>query len=370
MAVQLRSLFVSKDVDPDHDPENDVTLLARRIRPAMTGTLFTPALRYRLHLSTAPGSLEFMDLYFDYHLCRHAQFRVGQWKIPFSRYRAGAFRNLTVVEWSILPSFFGAERQIGVMVQNMRDPANRFVYAFGVFNGVNARAAHGLGIAKTYGEKTTNPSDMKELAPADTVHPELVLHLAYRHKRIDVRTDTDWMGTGFRFSPALSVAWDLRPDDYQDFALRLSAEMLMKARGWSFFAAAFVGFAPWGDAHLNQKFAAWGGLAQTSYLIRRRFEISARYAVFQVGADFRNAARRRADGIIAAELDPQAQQLLAEQYVDAGQVKLEQEATVGFNWYLIGASLKWQTDISWLGHSYVGDTGHDIRVRTQLQLAF
>ena len=69
------------------------------------------ALKFKLHLSTAPPSLELMDYYLNYRAKKeHLQFRFGQYKVPFTRYRIQSFQRLTFVDWSIVTRYFRAER--------------------------------------------------------------------------------------------------------------------------------------------------------------------------------------------------------------------------------------------------------------------
>jgi hypothetical protein len=83
---------------------------------------------------------------------RDYQLRIGQCKVPFTRFRIQSFQRLTFADWPIVTKFFGGERQIGVTLHNgYEDPPVR-AYVVGLLSGVNARASHGIGIATVYGE--------------------------------------------------------------------------------------------------------------------------------------------------------------------------------------------------------------------------
>ena len=365
---QLRLGFESKDRGKGKSRTKETYMEARRIRLLLSGSVFASDLTYRLHLSTAPGSLELMDFYFNYRHKRWPEFRYGQYKTPFTRYRIQSFQNLTFVDWAIVTKFFGAERQMGFALHNGYEKPPRWGYIFGVFTGVNARASHGIGVAKVYGEEAPNPSDLAHPGPRAKFHPEVFLHLVYSAHGIQIQSDTDEEGGPLRYSVSVSGGWDLDPMAYQDFTIRLAPEVLVKYHGASFFAVGYAGFAQIGDASVN-KLAMLGGLGQTAYRINRRLEFSARYAI----VDFRDAlvddAAARAKELIAQASEETLAAVKA-QYKDAGQVRREQEATVGCNVYLVGHSLKWQNDAGMLRHNRRSETRVDYQVRSQFQVAF
>ena len=369
---QLRMGYDSKDNGSGKARTKETGMEARRIRLTLSGSVFSSDLTYRLHLSTAPGSLELMDFYFNYRSRRWMEFRYGQYKVPFTRYRIQSFTGLTFADWAIVTKFFGAERQMGFALHNGYEKPPRWGYVFGVFTGVNARASHGIGVAKMYGEEVANPSNLADPGSRATFHPEVFVHLCYNGRGIAVQSDTDEEGGGLRYGASVSGAWDIDPTAYQDFSVRLAPELLIKYRGLSFFSVGYAGFAEVGAAQVN-KLAMVGGLWQSAYRLNRRLEFSARYAL----VDFRDAviddARSRAAALIAGsqdELAPAELAALKTQYKDAGQVRREQEATLGCNVYLIGHALKWQNDASMLRHNRRAETRVDYQVRSQFQVAF
>lgn len=370
-AGQLQMELLSEDSGAGDDRETSGLPKLRRIRLLLLGSVLTDRLTYYLQLSTAPKSLEIMDYNLQYRFHRHVRLRVGQYKIPFTSYRDGSFKRLTAVDWSIITSAFGSERQLGLHLHNDDSAPAGVFYAVGIFTGQNARRSHEIWLARTWGETLGNPSDLTDPAPLEAIHPELVARLSYKSGGINVRQDTDFKGGPFRFAVTLGLAWDIRPKLYIDLALRSAAELLVKARGFSLRAGGYLGMAKKDeDAKLRQRFAMLGGLLQASYLIRKRYEVAARYGVIHFDQGLLSDARRRAADLINAETDPDTRAALEEQYKGAGLVKREHEATIGFNWYIIGSNFKIQTDLSWLGHERASGLLNDIRWRTQLQLAF
>lgn len=367
-AGQVQAELRVTDVGGD-EPGDTVMPKLRRIRLLLLGSFLTKHLKYYLQLSTAPKSLEIMDFFGEYRLHRHLRLRAGQYKIPFTRHREGSFKSLTFVDWSILVSAFGSERQLGVHIHNDGASPAGLYYAFGVFTGQNARRAHARLYARTWGESLPNPSDLTAPAPLDGFHPELVARLAYKTGGIDFKQDTDFKGGGLRLGLGLGLTWDLNPSVYLDQSLRGVAELLLKARFASLHAALYVATAR-EDARFSQRFAMLGGLVQASYLIQRRWELALRYAVVHFDQRLLDDARRRAGDLINAETDPVARAALESQYDQAGTIAREHEVTLGLNLYLVRNYLKVQLDVSWLGHERAAGLVHDVRSRLQLQLAF
>lgn len=340
------------------------------MRPSIKGSLFSQKLKYALQLSTAPGSLELMDLFLDYSISPHLKVRGGQWKIPFTRYRIQSFKALTLADWATVTKTFGAERQIGLALHNGYEKPPRFEYEAGLFTGMNARASHATSLARLYGETVQNPSDLTGPAPRADLHPALAAHLAYNSPGMDTRTDTDWRGGPPRVSVGFSGAWDLVPRRTQDLSLRLAPEVLLKAYGVSFSGVFYLGFSLLDEQMASQQLAFAGGLLQASYLVHRLVEVAARYSLVHAGDVVRANAQQRALQLIAAAPDLETGGALSAQYNNAGALEQEQEVTLGFNLYLLGQTLKWQNDLSW--NIYSRQTGKftDIRYRSQLQLVY
>lgn len=354
---QLCMDFQSVNQGQDEDRSNTLIMKARRIRPIISVSLPEQRLSLRVHLSAAPGSLELMDLYFNYKAHEQLQLRAGQYKAPFTRYRIQSFQRLTFVDWPIVARAFGGERQMGLALHNGYERPPRYGYAFGVFTGVNARASHAAYLPKVYGEKIPNPSDLADPGPAAEFHPELFLHLAYNARGVRVQSDTDEVGGGLRYAAMLSAAWDLDPTPHQDFKLRLSPEFLAKYQGLSLSTIGYVGIVEMGVPARTEQ-AMLGGLLQTAYRINDSYEISALYAVVDLS-----------DALVDDAYGPSSNEIAASSQNDA-QVVREEEIRVGFNRYIASHALKWQTDGGWLTHRGRHEDRTDFVVRSQFQLAF
>ncbi|MBU1320388.1 MAG: OprO/OprP family phosphate-selective porin [candidate division Zixibacteria bacterium] len=347
---QLRTILESRDQGANRDRQNTGRTEARRVRLVLSGSILKPNLSYKLHLSAAPGSSELMDFYFDYRIADRMQIRCGQYKVPFTRYRIQSFQQLTFADWSIVSTYFGAERQMGISLHNGYEQPAEFSYVVGLFTGVNARASHAVGLSKLSGMALSNPSDLSEPGSNAGIHPELFLHASYNANGIKVQSDSDEERGGFRYSAGVSAAWDLNPVSKKDLAGRIAPEVLMKYRGAS---AACVGYAAFGGISdpSSSELVLLGGLFQSAYRFVRNWEVSARYSVVDVRSSL-------------------IDELLEEKPISAdAQVRREHEITLGVNIYVMGHNLKIQNDLTWLRHSYISKSLDDFVARSQCQLA-
>ncbi len=379
-AGQLRTQYESKDNGEGKERSNKLFTEARRIRLTLSGKIPARRLAFKLHLSTAPGSLELMDAFFDYRLRPEIQLRFGQYKTPFTRYRIQSFQRLTFADWAIVTKYFGAERQMGLAVHNGYEKPPRWGYAVGIFTGVNARASHAVGLASIYGEATANPSDLTDPGSRAEYHPEIFIHGSFRTDKIDVQSDTDEKRGPFGALVAFNAAWDFDPVYYQDLYLRFAPEVLVKYRGLSFSGIAYGGMVRMPFSQIV-RMGMTGLLAQSAYRINRAFEFSARYAVVDLERKLVDDARDRAEDLISAARSAyesaEEQELLLQdlnnviaRYKNAGQVRREEEVTVGFNIYWAEHALKWQNDAGLLIHARRTETRQDAVIRSQLQLSF
>lgn len=369
--VQMFYQYLEKDMGEEVHPEYSSQFKWRRIRPTATGHLLDDDLRFYLHLNVAPGALELMDFYVDYTFFPEVRLRVGQYKVPFTRYRIQSYSNLQFVDWAIVTKYFGAERNLGISLHNGYEKPMPIEYEIGLFTGRNSRTSHGVGISQVTGEPVTNPSDLVEPAAQDEFHPAVGAHMAYNYDNIQTAYETDFEKTGFRFAAGASAVWDANPVPYRDFSLRVAPELLMKFYGISLSGNYYMGFDEPDGEMARTALSMTGFLVNASYLISKWVEVSARYAQVDTDKKFREDAMDRAQDIISAESDPETAEALADQYANVGRIKSENEITACVNIYLVGRKLKLQNDASWLGHvNHDDEEKQDFRFRTQLQLAF
>jgi hypothetical protein len=383
---QMLLEYTSTDAGAGGDRSSTLVTHARRIRPIVELNLLRPKLLFRLHMSTAPKSLEMMDYYFDLNVRECLKLRYGQYKVPFTLYRIESFQALTLVDWAIVTKGFGAERQMGLSIHNGYERPPRLGYALGVFTGVNARASHAIYLPKLYEEATPNPSDLSDPAPYADFHPEIFLILSYNRNGIDVSSGSDGSRSGFRYSAAVSAAWDLDPTPHQDLKLRLAPELLLKCRGSSLRTIGYAGFVELTGCD-ETDLGMLGALVESAYRFNGRYEIAARYATVDfTEALLDDASRYLATGGASADGRSSSLTALPGPLLTAGRcgtaeapasalatgdrVRREEEYRIGFDVYLAGHSLKWQNDFGVLRHYYESRTLTDFSVRSQFQIIY
>jgi hypothetical protein len=350
----------------DADRETSDSMDLRRVRVLLGGEFLDEQLSFRLQLSTSPSSPELMDAYAEFPIRRPIQLRVGQFKVPFTRYRWQSFTRLLLADWPVAATHFGAERQMALMAYNDQNRRG-WSFALAMGTGVNARASFATGIAEAYAQKLPNPSSLRSPAPAANLHPEVIAQLAHNGGGIDTASNSDDTQGGFRHSVGLSAAWDLAPTERLDFAERLAPEVLIKVNGVSLDLVGYVGV--FRAAPGSFRIASVGGTAEAAWRFCPAWEAAARYSRVQMTRALRTAGRGYADQLVA-DADPDDRDALRATTAAAGAVRATDEVNMGLNYYIVGDSIKWQNDVTLARRRSSTMPKEDIRFRSQLQLAF
>jgi hypothetical protein len=334
-------------------PSDDARLTFQRIRPILRGRFLDGRLRVLAHFAIVPGEAELVDLFADLRIVPQLRLRAGQMKVPFTYHRQNSFVHLATTDWPLTSRHFGAERQIGVMAHGPLDGGVE--YALGLFSGENARGAHARELPRIFGQSPGNPSSFVDARPYAAPHPELVLRIAHRHDAIDPARFFDTEGGGLRHALALSFAWDSGPIPERDYGMRLAPELLLQ---WEHLSLVVIGYgALFEDGGLEP--GAAGVLAELGWHAHRHLELAVRYA----RVDFSDALRSAARAF-------EAQQNPMEPDPSVGTVEARQELSFAVHVLIIGRSLAWQSDVTWLRQTLDGGARDDLRIRSQLQLAF
>ncbi len=370
LTAQFRWEYKFIDKGSGGERDTDHKLIFRRLRPVIKGSLLTKDFTYLLHLNLVPGYLELMDLWVEYAFHPLARVRLGQFKIPFTRYRLNSFQDLPVVEWSNPTRWIGAERQLGIMLHNGLAKPPALEYQLAIFTGQNARASNAKGIPVLYGEPITSPSSLTDPAGWKRPHGEFAAHIAYNYGGISVKKPSDLEGGKRGFSVGMSAAWDFQPVVLEDMRLRLAPEIMVKARGFAISSVFYIVFWDKAAGPGMSDLGMVGVVLQMSYVFLRKYEVALRYTDIYVYDELREDARRYADSRIAAAETAAEADALAEQFADNGQIHSEREVNLGFNVYLMGTTLKWQTDVGLMIHGREDGNRYDVQLRSQLQLAF
>jgi hypothetical protein len=345
---------------------NSETLEFRRIRFTLSSSFIEGRIRSRFQINLTPSAFELIDLWFAFTRFKFATFRIGQFKIPYDRYRAQSFAALSFVDWAPTTRMFGSERQVGAEML-ASGGILELEYSIGLFSGVNARAAHGVGITEVYGEVPENPSDFGTGEVVSAFHPEIAARFAKNFGEIDTASNSDVLQTKhLRHSVGAGVAWDARPEATEDLGVRTSLEWLGKIRGVHINVVSYLAwYKPWEGGKL--RFGPLGFMAESGYRFDLLWELALRYSITYITPWLRSDARSYGEAQIAAAED---MDLATLQYGRNGDQTTNQDLAVAGTAHVIGNSLKVVGELAW--QMQIWDTGrrNGLRLNVQLQLVF
>jgi hypothetical protein len=342
------------------------TLEFRRIRFTLSSSFIEGRITSRFQINLTPSAFELIDMWFAFTRFKFATFRIGQFKIPYDRYRAQSFAALSFVDWAPTTRMFGSERQIGGEML----ASGGFLdleYAIGIFSGVNARAAHGVGITEVYGDVPRSPSDLGFGEVVSAFHPEIAARVAKNFGEIDTASNSDVLQTRYlRHSLGAGLSWDARPVATEDLGLRLSAEWLGKIRGFYINVINYLAwYKPWQGGKI--RFGPLGVMAEAGYRFTAIWELALRYSITYITPWLRSDARNYGQAQIADADDPAA---ATAQYGRNGDQTTNQELGVAGSARIIGNSLKVTAETVWIYQLWNTGGRNGIRINAQLQLVF
>lgn len=338
----------------------------RRVRFTLSSSFIEGRIRSRFQINLTPSSFELIDLWFAFTRFKFATLRVGQFKIPYDRYRAQSFAALSLIDWAPTTRMFGSERQVGFEMLALGGFLG-LEYSFGLFSGTNARASHAVGITEVYGELPRNPSDLGSGEVVSEFHPELVGRVAKNFGAIDTETNSDVLGTKeLRHSVGAGVAWDARPNATEDLGLRLSAEWLGKISGVHMnFISYLAWYAPWQGGKIL--FGPIGFMGEVGYRFTLMWELALRYSTTYLTPWLRSDARSYGEFQIMNAEDPDA--AIAQYGQNGNQITNDELALAGTS-HIIGNSLKVVAQAAWESQLWEQGRRNGIRLNLQLQLLF
>ncbi len=359
-AVQLRGALAQRSNDPVGAVDGGVGL--RRLRTSLGSRFLQGKVRSAVQVNLTPNSPELLDG--DVHEPRVEQIgvRVGQFKVPYTRYRLQSFAALSLTDWAPTTGMFGAERQIGLELLNPAPGRSTWEYGVGVFTGVNARATHAVGLVETYGGVPTNRSSFRGFEAPSRIHPEFIARVAKDFGGIDTATSTDYVGGPLRSSVGLSAAWDAQAKRREDLSGRLAIEWLAKVRHAY---VNVVGHAGWFDRARDA--GPWGALTEVGYRFARYWEISGRYDGIWLGRRLRNDAAAFAQ---SAEAAGDRDVTDRDGFELVGRLRSRHELACALSYYIIGHSLKAQIEGAWRADETEFGRRQMAEARLQLQFQF
>ena len=342
------------------------TLEFRRVRFTLSSSFIEGRIKSRFQINLTPSAFELIDLWFAFTRFKFATFRIGQFKIPYDRYRAQSFASLSFVDWAPTTRMFGSERQVGAEMLASGGILD-LEYSIGVFSGVNARAAHAVGITEVYGEIPTSASDLGFGEVVSAFHPEIAARAARNFGEIDTASNSDVLRTDYlRHSLGLGFAWDARPEAIEDLGLRLSLEWLGKIRGFYFDVIHYLAwYKPWQGGRIL--FGPLGAMAESGYRFNLIWELAIRFSITYLTPWLRSDARSYGEFQIMNAEDPAA---AIAQYGRNGDQITNQDLAVAGVARIIGNSLKVIGETSWVRQLWNTGDRNGFRLNIQLQLVF
>jgi len=365
-ATQLEFEYEQQFAGAGAQNESTETLQFRRIRTTLSSSFIDGRIRTRFQINLTPSAFELIDMWFAFTRFKFATLRIGQFKIPYDRYRAQSFAALSFVDWAPTTRMFGSERQIGAEML----ASGGFLdleYAVGIFTGVNARASQAVGITEVYGLTPVNPSEFGNGQIVSTFHPALVGRVAKNFGTINTDTNSDVTGEKeLRHSVGVGVAWDARPTATQDLGLRLSAEWLGKIRHIHMNVVSYLAwYQPWQGGLIL--FGPIGFMAEVGYRFSLLWELALRYSTTYLTPWLRSDARSYGQAQIANASDPASAQA---QFGENGNQITNDELALAGTSHIIGNSLKVVAQVAWESQLWAQGRRNGLQVFLQLQFLF
>lgn len=195
---------VRHDATSSDGPATPLTLELRRARAVFSGNLFTPHIKYNLHLMFSPRDLAFKDgaphrppvfMYFlAFDRLRHANIHAGFFFVPFSGQRVRPPPWLQMIDVSNAIGEFTLDEDIGVQLSSTGlEGLAQLRYAAGVFigDGYDYARAGDFGLMYVGRLDITprgSPAELRETGQDRSPRPLLNLGTAYAFTDRDHRT--------------------------------------------------------------------------------------------------------------------------------------------------------------------------------------
>jgi hypothetical protein len=365
-AMQLQFEYDQQLEGAGFPKQSAETLEFRRIRATLSSSFIDGRIRSRFQINMTPSAFELIDMWLAFTRFKFATFRLGQFKIPYDRYRAQSFAALSFVDWAATTRMFGSERQVGAEML-ASGGFLKVEYSVGLFSGTNARASQAVGITEVYGETPDNASNFGSGEVVSDFHPALVGRVAKNFGQINTDTNSDVTGSKkLRHSLGVGVAWDARPKFAQNLGLRLSAEWLGKIRNIHMNVVSyFAWYEPWQGGKIL--YGPMGFMAETGYRFSLMWELALRYSIVYLTPWLRSDARNYGEFQIMNAADPAAAMA---QYGENGEQTTNNELTLAGTSHIIGNSFKVLAETAWIVQRWEAGRLNAFRFNLQLQFLF
>jgi hypothetical protein len=353
MKIGARMQFLAISNWEDHQ-DNKTTFLVRRARLKFDGYAVSPKLKYKLELGLSNRDISgasiytnnapryILDAVIKWNFYKNFELWFGQTKLPGNRERVISSANLQQVDRSLLNSRFNIDRDLGIQLRHHFSISENFVVKemFSIAQGEGRNITTGniggyqytsrievLPFGNFTGKGDYTGSDLQR-----ETTPKLALGVTYDHNSNAVKTRSNqgsYMETDTGF--------------FETNINTLFVDVMFKYKGGSFMAEyadrdASDPFAKNSDNTLTGDVIQVGkGLnLQSGILCKNDWEVSARYTNIKL------------DKAITGKMP-------------------ENQYTLGLSKYIVGHSLKVQTDISYLD---VDAGNNELMYRLQFDIHF
>lgn len=334
--------------------KSEANFLTRRARLKFDGFAYSPKLKYKIELGLSnrdqSGASEYtsnapryiLDAQLKWNFYQNFELWFGQGKLPGNRERVISSANLQQVDRSLLNKRFTIDRDFGVQLRHKFNLTDKFVVKeiFSVAQGEGRNITSGnLGGHQYTGRVELFPfgsfagkGDYKGADLQREAKPKLAIGVSYDHNNNAVKTRSNqgsYMETDNGFFETNINTWFI--------------DAMFKYQGFSFMAeysdrTADDPFAKNSDGTLTGDVVQVGnGLnLQTGYLLNNDWEVSGRYTNIELDKNITGKNQ-------------------------------ESQYTLGLSKYIVGHSLKVQTDIS---HLEIDGGNNELLYRLQVDIHF
>jgi hypothetical protein len=340
----------------EQNKKNEANFLVRRARLKFSGFALTPKLKYKLELGLSnrdiSGASEFtsnspryiLDAVMKWNFHKNFELWFGQTKLPGNRERVISSANLQLVDRSLLNSRFNIDRDLGIQLRHHFKLSDKFIIreALAISQGEGRNITTGnLGGHQFTGRieilpfgKFTEKGDYKggDLKREST--PKLAIGTTYDFNNNAVKNRSN-QGSYMRI--------DNESGFYETNITTLFIDAMFKYKGFSFMGEyanrdADDPFAKNSDDTLTGDIVQVGDAFnfQMGYLFKNNWEIAARHTKIKFDKNITGKDEQN-------------------QY------------TIGISKYIVGHSLKVQTDIS---HLDVNNGNNELMYRLQFDIHF
>ena len=334
--------------------KSEANFLARRARLKFDGFAYSPKLKYKIELGLSNRDLSgaspftsnapryILDAQLKWNFYQNFELWFGQGKLPGNRERVISSANLQQVDRSLLNSRFTIDRDFGFQLRHHFNLTEKFIVKeiFSMAQGEGRNITTGNLVGHQYTGRIemfpfgsfSGKGDYKGADLQREEKPKLSLAVSYDHNNNAVKTRSNqgsYMATDYGF--------------FETNINTLFVDAMFKYNGFSFMAeysdrTADDPFAKNSDGSLtgDEVQVGRGFNLQTGFLLNKDWEISGRYTNIEL------------DKAITGK-NPESQY------------------TLGLSKYIVGHSLKFQTDIS---HLEVSGGNNELMYRFQVELHF